>query len=507
MLAWLLQCATPNAEQAATGRLLAALLLFFGGVVLLANGVNVVFSRTMAVSLGSLAALALFAVLYAVNRRGGVSLAAAGSVGSLLVLGPLVSLGQPASLISSILLATLAVITVTLAGVLLTWRAVLLVTLLASLEVPLVFYRIGPALVEYRVIQAQDLPALGVIIMAALGAAGGLAAFSSYQMRQTLGQLRQQNEDLAAQSARERLLIEQMLATAARISSSAHEIAAVTALQTRGATEQAAIITQVTGTVEELSMTAVEIAAAADHVSTAAAQALLSAANGQDAVRAGMAGMRRITERINEIVARNLTLSSQSQRVGLIMDTISALAAQTHILALNAAIESAGAGEHGQRFAVVAAEVKKLAQRSAGATREVREIISQNQAAIAAAVMATEEGLKEGDRGLLLAQQSGAANAAIITEVETTAHLATAISLATQQQRTASEQVVLTMREMVGVTQQVATSSREMLAAVNALNEVAQELNAARAPADSPAVAPLPGAAPHPAARRAPAPA
>jgi methyl-accepting chemotaxis protein len=138
----------------------------------------------------------------------------------------------------------------------------------------------------------------------------------------------------------------------------------------------------------------------------------------------------------------------------------------------------------------------------------VREIINHNQAAIAAAVMATEEGLKEGDRGLLLAQQSGAANAAIITEVETTARLATAINLATQQQRTASEQVVLTMREMVGITQQVATSSREMLAAVSALNEVAQDLTAARAAADPPAAAPLlPGAPPQPtAARPAPAP-
>ena len=131
------------------------------------------------------------------------------------------------------------------------------------------------------------------------------------------------------------------VATATRVSTSANDIAAVSALHARSADEQAAALAQVTGTVEALNRTFAEIAIAAGQVSTAAEQALLSAANGQEAVRAGIAGMTRINGRINEIVARNLTLAAQSQRVGLIMETISALAAQTHGLVVNAAHDSA----------------------------------------------------------------------------------------------------------------------------------------------------------------------
>jgi methyl-accepting chemotaxis protein len=128
---------------------------------------------------------------------------------------------------------------------------------------------------------------------------------------------------------------------------------------------------------------------------------------------------------------------------------------------------------------VVAAEVKKLAQRSVAATKDVRAIIVQIQAATAAAVMATEEGLKETDHGVNLAHQSGDANDDIISMVERTAQLANAISLATQQQRTASEQVVATMREVADVTRQAAASSQQASGAANELSGIAHELRRA----------------------------
>jgi methyl-accepting chemotaxis protein len=274
-------------------------------------------------------------------------------------------------------------------------------------------------------------------------------------------------------------LIRQIQEDASHISSSAAEISAAATQQASGSSEQAAAITEVTVTVEELNQTAVQIAEAAGSVAAAAEQALVSANRGQDAVRDSILGMAMIKSRVNDITARILALSEQSQEIGEVIEVINQIAARTHILALNAAVESAGAGQQGLRFGVVAAEVKKLAQRSVAATKEVRTLIAEIQAATAAAVMATEEGLKETDRGVGLAHQSGDANEDIISMVERTAQLANAISLATQQQRTASEQVVATMREVAEVTRQAAVSSRQAAAAAGQLSGIAGELRGA----------------------------
>jgi methyl-accepting chemotaxis protein len=264
---------------------------------------------------------------------------------------------------------------------------------------------------------------------------------------------------------------------AARISASSTEISSAATHQAAGSSQQATAITEVTVTVEQLNQTAVQIADAAASVASAAEQALVSASRGQEAVRDSIIGMAMIRSRVNDITARILALSAQSQRISDIIDVIDDMAARTHILALNAAVESAGAGgEVGERFGVVASEVKKLAQRSAGATREVRAVIAQVQAATNAAVMATEDGLKETEKGVQMAHQSGDANEDIIQMVERTAQLANAISLATQQQRTASEQVVGTMREIAQVTRQAATSSEQASRAASELSDIAQEL-------------------------------
>ncbi len=274
--------------------------------------------------------------------------------------------------------------------------------------------------------------------------------------------------------------LHQIQQDANRISSASAEITEAANVQANNATEGVTAITEVTVTVEELNQTAMQIADAAASVAAAAEQALLSAGHGQEAVRDSIIGMAMIRSRVNDITSRILALSAQSQRISEIIDLIDTMAGQTHILALNAAVESAGAGgEVGERFGVVASEVKKLAQRSAAATREVRAVIAQVQAATNAAVMATEDGLKETEKGVGLAHQSGDANEDIIGMVERTAQLANAISLATQQQRTASEQVVATMREIAGGTRLAASGSRQAARAAGDLSDIAGDLRAA----------------------------
>ena len=432
-------------------------------------------SGTGGISPYEIVTLIVLLVLYISNRRGSVAFTALGLIG--LVLGEIpLSISNPQlGLGSALVLPVVLVIAVALAGVLLSWRWVLLSALVVTAEMGLMANMISPTLITYQRANPSDTFGVMILTLVVTWAVGGLVAVYSFQMRHTLARLERQHAELATQSARERDLIARMLATAAQISQSAAAITAGAAQQAAGATEQATVITHASGTIEELSQAAGQIVAAAAHVATAAEQALSSAERGQEVVRVSI-GMTRIKTRINEIAARNQTLAAQSRRITEILELINDLSTQTHILALNAAIESAGAGAAGRRFGVVAAEVKRLAQDSAQATREVQEIVAQNESALAAVVQATAEGLTEGEAGLQLAQQSGAANAAIITEVERTTQLVQGITVTTQQQRAASEQVVETMREMVELTRQVAASSQATLAAVNQLHEVAQAL-------------------------------
>jgi methyl-accepting chemotaxis protein len=477
MFASILDCKAADPARARTGRVLAGILLIFTAVSLLSNSASLI-TGIQQIDPLSVITLLLLLVCYGINRRGAVTVASGGLVLALFGVVLALGLNPQTAFPSVVMIGPALVIPVALAGVLLSWRAVLGATLAAS-GAAWVFYHGASA--PLRVYDAQHPnEILGAIFFTwvILWSVGGLSSFASSQIQQTLARLAQQNTDLAAQSAREQTLIAQMRTTAVQVRQAAGGIAAIAAQQAQGASEQAAAITQVSSTIEELDHSADQIAGVATIVVGAADQALQSVQQGQDAVQAGIAGMARITARIQDIVTRNLTLAAQSQQIEGILNTISEVAAQTHILALNAAIESAGAGAVGARFAVVAAEVKHLAQRSGAATRAIQEIIHQHQSAIAAAVLATEEGLKEGDAGLHLAEQSGTANARIRAAVEQATELAHTIDQATRQQRAASGQVVMTMREMVITTQVAAAGSQQTLTAVQDLDAAAEALGA-----------------------------
>ena len=109
-----------------------------------------------------------------------------------------------------------------------------------------------------------------------------------------------------------------------------------------------------------------------------------------------ISGIRR---QVDQIVSHMLELGKKSQEIGAVLDIVSELAEQTNILAINATIEAAGAGEAGKRFAVVAEEIRKLADRVGGSTKEVRTLIDDVRSAVNTTVMATETGSKAVDAG------------------------------------------------------------------------------------------------------------
>ncbi|MDB5081697.1 MAG: hypothetical protein JWP00_3621 [Chloroflexi bacterium] len=271
-------------------------------------------------------------------------------------------------------------------------------------------------------------------------------------------------------------MVGQVQRQARKVSHTAREIAGASSHSAQISVEQAGAVAEATVTIEELNFTAQQIAEATTLVANAAEQALNSANDGQETVQESIVGISNLKQRVRTITDRILALSERSQRVGHIIEQVASIADQTHLLALNAAIESAAAGENGKRFAVVASEVKRLAERSRQATKDVQAVLGEIQDATNASVMATEQGMKEAERGVILAYRTGDVNESIIQMVERTVQLANAISLATQQQRSASEQVVTLMRNLAMVIGDAAASARQSSGLAVGLDKIAQEL-------------------------------
>jgi methyl-accepting chemotaxis protein len=183
-----------------------------------------------------------------------------------------------------------------------------------------------------------------------------------------------------------------------------------------------------------------------------------------------------IKRQVDVIVAHMLDLGKKSQQIGGILELVSELAEQTNILAINASIEAAGAGEAGKRFAVVAEEIRRLADRVGGSTKDVRALIDEIRAAVNATIMATESGTKTVDAGSRqFIEVTGALNL-IARQVATTSEAAKEIELSTKQQATAVEQVNIAIANVVKASRETEASSSQTLQTATQLSGLSREL-------------------------------
>lgn len=274
-----------------------------------------------------------------------------------------------------------------------------------------------------------------------------------------------------------KLTIARIQAQANAISNTSGQIEISSISQASSLSEQAVAIAQASVTIEELSGTGHQIADSAILVANSATNALSSAEQGYETTHAADEMMVNIRKRVNQIADSILALNSLAQRIREITKLIDNIANETHLLALNAAIESAGAGEEGQRFGVVASNVRRLAQRSRVATVEIQQLVNEIQKAAATSVMATEEGVKTVAQGEEMLHLSLAAQEVIINQVTQTNELANAISLATDQQRLANQQVADTMRELSRIINDISVASQQYRIGVTDLTGVVVQLN------------------------------
>jgi methyl-accepting chemotaxis protein len=282
--------------------------------------------------------------------------------------------------------------------------------------------------------------------------------------------------------------------------------------------EQVAAVMHVTNSLEELSETAGQIAQAAQsaaqatHISLTVAGQVSAASHtarnvaqeGTSAVEGAVNSVEQVRNRIELLGQRLLNLTEQTRRVGNIIDIIDEIAGETHLLALNASIEAVGSssgGElpststfravQGERFGVIAQEIKNLSDRSREATEEVRQAISEMQGAVAAAVLVAEEGKKETVQAVTRSQIAGTVITRLNTVIRDSAKGANQIlesirevsvrceeiSLATGQQRSANQQILATMRNVAEVARLSASTVMQLSETATRVNSRVDELN------------------------------
>jgi len=274
-----------------------------------------------------------------------------------------------------------------------------------------------------------------------------------------------------------RSLKSQIGAAVQHVQSSSTELQTAANQQASGAKESATAMNEIATTISELLATSRQISESAQHVAHIAQETAAAARTGDQTVEKTQEAIGSIRTQVDVIVGHMLDLGKKSQQIGSVLDIINELAEQTNILSINATIEAAGAGEAGKRFAVVGDEIRKLADRVAGSTKEIRGLIEEVRSAVNTTVMATEGGSKAVDAGSRHFAEVTGALRQITGLVTTTTDAAREIELSTKQQTTAVEQVNAAITGAAQATRETEASSTQTLQTATQLASLSRELS------------------------------
>ena len=273
-------------------------------------------------------------------------------------------------------------------------------------------------------------------------------------------------------------VISSVSSSAVKVTVAANQLHTTAEHIANGSEEVVAQSTTVATAGEEMSATSGDIAQNCQYAAEGAQRASLSAQNGVTIVDVTIEVMRQIADQVQSSAKTVESLGARSDQIGAIIGTIEDIADQTNLLALNAAIEAARAGEQGRGFAVVADEVRALAERTTRATREIGEMIKAIQSETKGAVEAMSKGVRQVEAGSSEAAKSGEALREIMEQINAVAMQVSQIATAAEEQTATTSEISSNMHQITTIVQTNAQGAQESLEAASHMNSNAGDLMA-----------------------------
>lgn len=271
-------------------------------------------------------------------------------------------------------------------------------------------------------------------------------------------------------------IISQILRTSEQIAVESRQLHSSAGAIVAGTEDAASQANSVATASEEMAFTSSEIARNCLSAAGNSSRAIEAAQSGAEVVHLTCAGMERIAGRVRDAARTVEELGVRSDQIGQIIETIGDIADQTNLLALNAAIEAARAGEQGRGFAVVADEVRALAERTTRATGEIGEMIKAIQRGTKGAVAAIEEGVAEVEKGSEYSVSSGQALERILQQADDVTSQINQIATAAEQQTATTGEISANIQQITGVIEQAARGATETATAAAMLSRQSDEL-------------------------------
>jgi methyl-accepting chemotaxis protein len=277
-------------------------------------------------------------------------------------------------------------------------------------------------------------------------------------LRDLIRQVGDKSDQLASSSEELMASSEQNNKATEQVADSIQEVASGTESQTTKLRESNEIVRNMAHDIQQIKLNTQNVA----HTSSEASNVVL---NGEQAIQLSITQMNNINVNVQSLGQVIHSLGERSQEISQIANVISDIAAQTNLLALNAAIEAARAGEHGKGFAVVADEVRKLAEQSSKSTESIRQLITTIQAETENAVLSMDKGTKEVEKGIEVVHDAGTSFQQIQYFVDTVSSQIQEISASIQQMAQGTEKVVETVSEIEEIAIETTSQSQDVSAA------------------------------------------
>lgn len=279
-------------------------------------------------------------------------------------------------------------------------------------------------------------------------------------------------EQLAASSEELTASADQSAQAATQVAVSITDVAKGAEQQLKAANHTSAVVEQISAGIQQISVNANEVAGQA-------IQAEEQATKGNQSVNKAVEQMKSIEQTVVSSAQVVMKLGERSKEIGQIVDTISGIAGQTNLLALNAAIEAARAGEQGRGFAVVAEEVRKLAEQSQDAAKQIASLIGEIQGETEKAVIAMDDGTREVKVGAEVVNESGQAFHDIANRVNHVSNQVKEISQAIEHMAGSSQEIVKAVKEIDQLSKNASSESQTVSAATEEQSASMEEIASA----------------------------